>query len=238
MSSQTPRSPSSRRRIAGERRSARQQGTTRTATPPPEPPATKTRKPARPDRATGPATPSKARRPARTRLAPGRDAPSWLLLAILGAVALVLVAVTAFLGLVTWDIRGVRQSDQVDEASQTAPSVAERAAATILSYDYRSLPADQKAADRYLTPKFRKEYDKSMRLVSQNAPKLRAKVDAEVKASGVSDASPDRVDVLVYVDQTTQSTANGGEPQVALNRALFRMKRVDGTWLVDDITSY
>ena len=44
--------------------------------------------------------------------------------------------------------------------------------------------------------------------------------------------------MLVYVDQSTTSTANGGEPQLALNRALFRMKRVNGAWLVDDIKSY
>ena len=149
-----------------------------------------------------------------------------------------LVAVTAYLGLVKWDIRDVREADRVDEATKAAPSVAERAAATILSYDYKSLDADQKAAERYMTPKFRNEYSKSMKLVAANAPKLRAKVDAEVKASGVSNADADRADVLVYVDQNTTSTANGGEPQLALNRALFRMKKVDGTWLVDDITSY
>jgi Mce-associated membrane protein len=237
MSSQTPRG-GSRRKIAGERRAGRP---TSTRTAPPtsdlptdpatEPPAsktrTRTRKPAK-------AAPRRARTPS----AGTRRAPSWQLVAILGVVTLVLVALTAYLGLVTWDIRDVRQADRVDEATKTAPSVAERAAATILSYDYQSLPADQKAAERYMTPKFRKEYDKSMRLVSENAPKLRAKVDAEVKASGVSDAQPDRADVLVYVDQTTTSTANSGEPQLALNRALFRMKRVNGTWLVDDITSY
>ena len=31
-------------------------------------------------------------------------------------------------------------------------------------------------------------------------------------------ADADRVDVLLYVNQTTTSTANGGEPQLALNR--------------------
>jgi Mce-associated membrane protein len=227
MSSQTPRGPSSRRRIAGERRSGRQPQTeTRTATAAPESPATR------------PARPAKAAKPARTRPARTGGAPSWLLVAILGGVTLLLVAVAAYLGLAKWDIRQVNQANRVDEASRTAPSVAERAAATILSYDYRSLPADRSAADRYLAPKFRKEYDRSMRLVGENAPRLRAKVDAEVKASGVSSAQPDRVDVLVYVDQTTTSTANGGEPQLALNRALFRMKRVGGTWLVDDIKSY
>ena len=124
------------------------------------------------------------------------------------------------------------------EATRTAPSAAERAAATILSYNYKSLDADQKAAERYMTPEFRKKYDKSMTLVKANAPKLHAKVDAEVKASGVSHADPDRANVLVYVNQTTVSTANGGDPQLALNRALFSMKRVNGTWLVNNITSY
>jgi hypothetical protein len=44
--------------------------------------------------------------------------------------------------------------------------------------------------------------------------------------------------VLLYVNQTTRSTANGGEPQVALNRVQLSMVRSGGTWLVDDITSY
>jgi Mce-associated membrane protein len=231
MSSQTPRSSGSRRRIAGERRPGRPQPP---ASPPPEAReardtktrATKTRTPA------PPAPPTERSAPAR------RDPPSWRWIAILGVVAIALLALTAYFGLVKWDIRGVREADRVDQASRTAPSVAERAAATILSYNYKSLSADQKAAERYMTPKFRKQYDKSMRLVAQQAPRLRARVDAEVKASGVSNAGADRADVLVYVDQNTISTANGGEPQLALNRALFRMKKVSGSWLVDDITSY
>jgi len=47
----------------------------------------------------------------------------------------------------------------------------------------------------------------------------------------------DRVRVLMFVNQTTLSTANP-EPQVALNRVEFDMVREDDTWLVDDITSY
>ena len=44
--------------------------------------------------------------------------------------------------------------------------------------------------------------------------------------------------MLLYVNQTTTSTANSGQPQVALNRVQLSMVEVDGTWLVDDITSY
>jgi len=164
--------------------------------------------------------------------------PPWWVVGVLGVVALALVLTAAWLGLHTWDYRQVQRADEVEEASRTAPAVAERAAATVLSYSYTSLDADEKAAERYLTPSFRKQYVSSMKLVRPNAPKLKAKVVAEVKGSGVSHADPDRVDVLVYVDQTTTSTANGGDPQVALNRAMFSMVRRDGSWLVDKITSY
>jgi Mce-associated membrane protein len=246
MSSQSPR-PGSRRRIAGERRPGRPPATSASPAPQPESETTGTQAPdtQAPDTR---ATKTRVRKPRPTRPAgsrptePGRagrrEAPAWRWIAVLGVVVVVLLAVTAYLGLVKWDIRDVREANRVDEASRTAPSVAERAAATILSYNYKSIAADQKAAERYMTPGFRKKYDRSMKLVAQQAPRLRAKVDAEVKASGVSNADADRADVLVYVDQSTVSTANGGEPQLALNRALFRMKKVDGTWLVDDIKSY
>jgi Mce-associated membrane protein len=171
--------------------------------------------------------------------APGTGGPSWPVVAVLGVVALALVLAAAWLGLATWDYRAVRDQDAVDEASRTAPAAAERASTAILSYDYGSLDADEKAAERYMTPAYRKQYaDTFDRLVRPNAAKVRAKVQAEVKASGVAHADADRVNVLLYVNQSTTSTADSGQPQVALNRVQLSMVRRDGTWLVNDITSY
>ena len=165
--------------------------------------------------------------------------PSWVTLAVLGAVVLVLVAVAAYLGLGKWNFRDVREHDAVADATRTAPAAAERASAAILSYGYQSLDADEKAAERYMTSAYKKKYaDTFDRLVRPNASKVKAKVEAEVKASGVAHADADRVNVLLYVNQTTTSTANSGEPQVALNRVQLSMVEVDGAWLVDDITSY
>lgn len=232
MSGQTPRPP--RRRIAGERR------------------------PFRADEATGPEqgeeprlppseTPPSGTPPSGTPLSadvresrgPRGTGPSWRSIAVLGVVALLLVAVAAVLGLGTWNVREVRQQDAVAEATRSAPAAAERASAAILSYGYESLDADEKSAERYLTQAYKQRYaDTFDRLVRPNAAKVRAKVEAEVKASGVAHADADRVDVLLYVNQTTTSTANGGEPQVALNRVQLSMVKVGSTWLVDDITSY
>ena len=56
------------------------------------------------------------------RRAPGAPGPSWLVVAVLGVVALALVAIAAVLGLGTWNVREVREQDQVDEATRSAPA--------------------------------------------------------------------------------------------------------------------
>jgi Mce-associated membrane protein len=241
MSGQSPRSSGPRRRIAGERRPARAD----VPAPPTSPSPRELRRTARRDRSAEAAGPGSTEVPAPTvskrRSRPVREGsgPSWLVVALVGVLALVLVALAVVLGTSVWSYGSVRHQDQVDESSRTAPSAAERAAATILSYDYKSLDADEKAAERYMAPAYAKKYAATFdKLVRPNAPKLRAHVVAKVKASGVSHADADRVDVLVYVNQTTTSTANSGTPQVALNRALFSMVRSHGGWLVTNITSY
>ena len=158
--------------------------------------------------------------------------PSNLVLAVLSVVTAAVVAAAAYFAVPAWRDRAVEQ------AQQTAPSVAERAVQAILSYDYKSLGHDEKAAASYLTPAYAKKYENTFSLVKHNAPGLKAKVAARVLGSGVSEADPDHAHVLVFVDQTTRSTANGGQPQVALNRVMLDMVRQDGRWLVNGITSY
>ena len=257
MSDQNPPKPRPRRRIAGERRP------TRPGEVQPEADGAPVSSGGHTDEgrahavplATGPGAPSvgssrlptttSADRPAPAVSEPRRSTPtrgpgpSWPVIGVLGALAVVLVAAAAVLGLAVWDIGEVREHDKVDQASRVAPAAAERASAAILSYDYTSLDADRKAAQRHMTPSYKKKYGATFeRLVRPNAAKVKARVEAEVKASGVSHADPDRVNVLLYVNQTTTSTANGGEPQVALNRVQFSMVRQGGSWLVNDITSY
>ena len=236
MSSQNPRPP--RRRIAGERRPPRAEGEVR-AERPHGPVALDTQQPEEHEQGAPVPPPPRSGGAYVPLAAHGGSGPSWPVVAALCVAALVLVVAAGVLGLFTWSWSDVRAQDAVDDASRTAPAVAERASAAILSYGYASLDADEKAAERYMTPAYKKKYaDTFDRLVKPNATKLRAKVEAEVKASGVAHADADRVNVLLYVNQTTRSTAHGGEPQVALNRVQLSMVRHGGTWLVNDITSY
>ena len=167
---------------------------------------------------------------------PGRGIPVWALL-VLG----LLTALT--MGAAIYIATEYQRASAYEDALDQAPSAAERAAEAILSYDYESLDSDRDAATRFLTSGYSDDYgDTFDSLVRENATETRAKVEAEVLASSSmlqsGEESPDRIPVLLFVNQTTLSTANSGEPTLALNRVRFDMVNVDGTWLVDRITSY
>lgn len=240
MSPETP-NPRRRRRIAGER-----QG--RAGTPPEhqEPAAPAGALPVPEDatkREKTDASASRGDRPSGRERGPApvrRPVPAWLL-AVLGVVAAALVVVATVGvadGMGIRDYQELQEQQEVEQARRTAPAAADRAAAAILAYDYRTLEGDRDAAARFMTEEYKAKYEKTFGLVLENAPKLEAVVTAEVKASGVVHADPDRVNVLLFVNQRTVSTANNGEPQLALNRVVFAMEEQGGTWLVDGITAY
>jgi Mce-associated membrane protein len=161
----------------------------------------------------------------------------WQVLALLGVLAALAVAAATYLTVEAQNARGYL--DAVDRA----PDAAESAAAAVLSYDHESLEADRDAAAKFLTPDYRDDYVETFdRLVSESATQTKATVEAEVLASSAmvarGERSADRVPVLLFVNQTTTSSASSGEPSVALNRVRMDMVNVDGVWLVDQITSY
>lgn len=233
----TQTSTTRRRRIAGERRPATEQPTRG-----PETKASKVKKPVRPAvkaERPEPTAPGAEPAPAPDR-APKRPVGRWQL-AVLGIVAVIAVVLAAGPVIPGVGVSAVKQNaehDAVTDATRTAPAAAERAAAAILAYDHKTLEADRDNAARFMTDSYRKEYLKTFGLVLDNAPKMEAVVEANVRASGVTHADPDRVGVLLFVNQTTTSKANNGEPQTALNRVVMTMQKSGDSWLVDDITSY
>ncbi len=155
------------------------------------------------------------------------DVPSWLL-AGLGVVAAGLVAATA------WMWTSGDEGD--DSAAREAQVAAERAVVPVLSYDYETLEADQRAAQALMTGGYREEYDKLFTVLEDNAPQTQTRVTADVIASGIVRAAADRVQVLVFVDRPTTNKLNA-EPVVYKDQVTVAMQLVDGEWLVDDLTT-
>ncbi|TGN62580.1 hypothetical protein EXE59_00375 [Nocardioides eburneiflavus] len=155
------------------------------------------------------------------------DVPAWLL-AGLGVLAAGLVAATAW----TW----TSGDEGDDSAAREAQVAAERAVVPVLSYDYETLEADQRAAQALMTGGYREEYDKLFTVLEDNAPQTRTRVTADVIASGIVRAAADRVQVLVFVDRPTTNKLNA-EPVVYKDQVTVAMQLVDGEWLVDDLTT-
>lgn len=175
-----------------------------------------------------PATPVTAGRE-RTR----REVPVWLpvALAVL-TVAAVLAAIFAAgpMGRALPD-RGVPDEQRRLSA---ATSAAEKAAVPVLSYDYRHLAENKKAATARMTDDFREEYEQTFTLIEQNAPETQSVVAVEVLASAIAGASDDEVDVLLFVNRPTTKKGSA-EPDIFRDQVTFSMRLVDGEWLVNDM---
>ncbi|MFC5219155.1 hypothetical protein [Streptomyces coerulescens] len=160
-----------------------------------------------------------------------------LLTAVLGVLLTAGVAATAVLG---WQYRDGRQTEN---ARAEAVAAARKAAPVVLSYDYRHLDEDFEQARAHLTGDFRDEYGKTTKtVVGPTATKYKGVVKATVAApssggtpaASVVSASPDRVVVLLFVNQVTESTQVSGA-RVDLNRVRMTMTRTDGGWKVSAV---
>jgi Mce-associated membrane protein len=166
---------------------------------------------------------------ARTAATGRRGVPSWVLagLAVVTAVAV---------GASSWLWFAEPSDASVEESTRAAQSAAERAIGPILSYSALHLDEDQKAAQAYLTSDYREEYDKVFAVIKQNAPGTKTIVKADVVGSGIVRSGTDRVQVLVFVNRPT-TNKQIREPVVYKDQVTLTMERVDGEWLVDDMTS-
>jgi Mce-associated membrane protein len=214
-----------RRRIAGERRRPEADAPAPTS-PPPAPSKT----------AAPPATEGRVETPESRR---ERKPGSWRTFTAAAVAALLLIGAALWLGLQTWSYPDVRNQDKVERAERSASSAAERAATAILSFKYTTLDADLQASTKFMTSKFADTFTGTFEsLAAPNAKKTKATVVAKVLSTAVVTASDSRAEIMVFVDQTTTSTANSGQPSVALNRTTFDMVKQGDTWLVDDFHSY
>ncbi|MGW9594877.1 hypothetical protein ACWHLZ_31805 [Streptomyces chartreusis] len=159
-----------------------------------------------------------------------------LLTLVLGVLLLAALVATAVLG---WQYR---DGSRTESARTQALTAAQKAAPLVLSYDYRHLDRDFTRARTHLTGGFHAEYGKTTKaVVGPTAKKYRAVVKATIAApatgtpaASVVSASPDKVVVLLFINQVTESTQVSGA-RVDLNRVRMTMARTDGGWKVSGV---
>jgi Mce-associated membrane protein len=124
-----------------------------------------------------------------------------------------------------------QQTDRRDVAVRQSLAAATAAAQAIFSYDYRSFDTSVANARAFVTGAFADEYARTTAALKPNAVSEQAIVRAAVSASGVVSAGPDRVELLLYLNQYRRNTNITGE-KVDQNRVVLTMVPVKGAWMV------
>ncbi|EFL31715.1 conserved hypothetical protein [Streptomyces viridochromogenes DSM 40736] len=174
---------------------------------------------------------------AEERSEPGPGGRRRLLTLVMAALLVIALVALAALG---WQYRDGRLTEK---ARTEALAAARKAAPIVLSYDYRHLDKDFSRARAHLTGDFRDEYGKTTKtVVAPTARKYRGTVKATVAAPGsagapaasVVSASPDKVVVLLFINQATKSTQVSGS-RLDLNRVRMTMNRTGEGWKVSAV---
>lgn len=126
---------------------------------------------------------------------------------------------------------------EVDQARSAGKAAGEKMAVTLLSYDYRAPADDLQRREALLTGHFKDEYATLMKdTVLPAATKQQVTTQTSVAMSSVISADgPDRVTLLLFLNQTTQSAASK-EPVLNGSRVRMTVQRTGGQWRVSELT--
>jgi Mce-associated membrane protein len=146
------------------------------------------------------------------------------------AIAVAAILVVAVAAAVTFGVLLVRRA-AVERASNAALATARAYAVTVTSYDYQNL--DRNFADVLdgATGEFKDQYSGASQSLRQLISQAKATAKGSVLAAGIQSASPDEVQVLVFVDQGITNAATP-QPRLDRNRVLMTLTPHDGRWLV------
>lgn len=153
-----------------------------------------------------------------------RRRPRLVTVALVLAILLVVGATVA-----AW--RGGQLAKQRDEAARDSLAAARAAATAIFSYDHKGFDAAVSNGKSFTTGEFTTEYAQTTATLKELALSEKAVVRAEVSAAGVVDVAPDRVEVLLYVNQYRTNVNIKGE-KVDQNRVVLTMLRTPQGWKV------
>ena len=162
--------------------------------------------------------------------ASGSWRPTRPVLAFGAGVAVLLAAVAAAVVL-AWELRAERE---IGTAAEQATAAAQQYAVTLTSLDGAKLDSNFAAVLDGATGEFKDMYSQSSAHLKSVLIDNKAAAKGTVVAAGVKSATPDRVEVMLFVDQSVTNSANP-EPRVDRSRIIMTMENVDGRWLASNV---
>jgi len=125
------------------------------------------------------------------------------------------------------------------DARDAATAAASDAVPRMLGYRHASIQKDLDAATGVMTTKFAKKYTELSPQLVTTAQQRKIDVDATVRAIAPlecgQECSTTTVRLLAFIDQHRTIAGKAASP--AALSVVVKMKKVDGDWLVDDLTT-
>jgi Mce-associated membrane protein len=158
--------------------------------------------------------------------AAGSRSPATPLLALLGCACLVMAVCCLYL----WHQDS--QDRAVERARDDARAAAQSEAKDLLSYNYRTLDYDLSKAKSEMTPGMAKSFGDYWAIFRPSVLKSQTQALTQIQVTGVTDATPTRVEVVLFVKMISVNAAHK-EPQVDTSWPRLQMQKVGKRWLID-----
>jgi Mce-associated membrane protein len=155
------------------------------------------------------------------------------LLMLVGVVlSLALVALGGVAGYAYWN-RVERTAEQ--QARAELPGLAAQQIPMILGFDYQTVERSRTEVYPLMTPEFRRQYeDDTSNKVIPEARERQVISQVNVVGVGVLTAQRDSASVLVFMNRTVTDKAK--QPVYDGSRLRVDYEKIDGKWLIQDIT--
>ena len=150
---------------------------------------------------------------------------------VTGAGIVLLIAALVVAGVLGWKLH---QKQAVDQAGQQALAAAQQYAVILTSVDASKLDQNFAAVLDGATGQFKDMYSQSSGQLKQLLIDNKAKAEGKVIAAGIKSATPDKVEVLLFLDQSVTNSVNP-KPRLDRNRIIMTMEHINGRWLASDV---
>ncbi|MFL6157329.1 MAG: hypothetical protein ACJ72D_14640 [Marmoricola sp.] len=125
-----------------------------------------------------------------------------------------------------------------EDYRSAAMSAAAANAHTILSYSYRSLDGDAKAARAVMTTKFAQDYDKSIDQVRDATAKSKLTQTGTVISVALVSLTEHRASLILLTNIINVPEGSKATPPQTVNRVEMTMERQNGDWVVSNMKPF
>jgi Mce-associated membrane protein len=155
-----------------------------------------------------------------------RRSPATKLLALLASACVVMAVGCVYL----W--HQTTQDRAIERARDDARAAAQSEAKDLLSYNFRTLDYDLSKAKSEMTPGMAKSFSDYWQIFRPSVEKSQTQALTQIQVTGVTDATPNRVEVVLFVKMISVNAAHK-EPQVDTSWPRLTMQKVGKKWLID-----